>query len=303
MIEVRDLVVDYTLVKALKGVSFRLPARSITALVGPNGAGKTTLLRCMAALQMPTLGRVVMDGLDTREDPRAVHGRLGYVPETCGLYDALTVRRVLGHAARAQGIVAARVRDGVDKAVRRTGLKDWMEAPAGELPRRLRQRLAIAQAIIHEPRVLLLDDPASGLDPQARRDLSQLLLSLREAGLTLVISSHILAGMEDTCSEMIILEDGRVSGDKAVRVLSVERTQYLLEIAAARSDLREFLAARAGVDVLEADQHHALITHTRNALARAKLIRDLLAAGFHVSSFGEAVRLPDDATAENGEDR
>jgi len=295
MIEVRELVYEYPTVRALKGVSLRVEPATITAMVGPNGAGKTTLLRCLAALEPPYSGSVTIDGLDTKEAPRAIHAKLGYLPDFYGLYDALSVRRALSYTARSRGISAALVGDAVTKAAARVGLTDRLDARAGELSRGLRQRLAIAQAIVHEPAVLLLDEPAAGLDPQARRDLSQLLLTLKDGGMTLIISSHILAELEDYCSEMIIIEGGLIVGGRAIKVRDVERPRYLLEIATARSDLREFLSARAGVDVIEADGHHALFTHTRNALARAKLIRDLVAAGFEVSSFGESTKTLEDA--------
>jgi ABC-2 type transport system ATP-binding protein len=295
MIEVRDLVYEYPTTRALKGVSLDVGPRTITALVGPNGAGKTTLLRCLAALEPPYSGSVAIDGLDTREAPRAIHTRLGYLPDFYGLYDALSVRRALTYTARSRGIAPALTAAAVEKAAGRVALLDRLESKAGELSRGLRQRLAIAQAIVHEPRVLLLDEPAAGLDPQARRDLSVLLLALKDAGMTLVVSSHILAELEDYCSEMIIIEDGLVVGGKAVKVRDVERPRYMLEIAAARSDLREFLSGRAGVDVIEADEYHALFTHTKNAAARARLIRDLLSNGFEVSSFGESTKALEDA--------
>ena len=295
MIEVRDLVYEYPSVRALKGVSLHVAPATITALVGPNGAGKTTLLRCLAALEPPYSGSVMIGGLDTKQAPRAIHAKLGYLPDFYGLYDALSVRRALTYTARSRGIVAALVADAVGKAAGRVGLADRLEARAGELSRGLRQRLAIAQAIVHEPAVLLLDEPAAGLDPQARRDLSQLLLTLKDGGMTLIISSHILAELEDYCSEMIIIEDGLIVGGRAIKVRDVERPRYILEIATARSDLREFLSARGGVDVIEADGHHALFTHTKNPQARARLIRDLLAAGFEVSSFGESTKTLEDA--------
>jgi len=295
MIEIRDLVYEYPSVRALKGVSLDVAPQTIAALVGPNGAGKTTLLRCLAALEPPYSGSVTIDGLDTKVAPREIHARLGYLPDFYGLYDGLSVRRVLNYAARSRGIAPALVAGAVEKAAGRVGLIDRLEAKAGELSRGLRQRLAIAQAIVHEPRVLLLDEPAAGLDPQARRDLSALLMTLKDGGMTLVVSSHILAELEDYCSEMVIIEAGLIVGGQAIKVRDVERPRYMLEIATARSDLREFLSGRAGVDVIEADQHHALITHTKNAAARAKLIRDLLAAGFEVSSFGESTKALEDA--------
>jgi ABC-2 type transport system ATP-binding protein len=289
MIEVRDLVYEYPSRRALEGISLSVAPRTITALVGPNGAGKTTLLRCLAALEPPYSGSVVIDGLDTRAAPREIHARLGYLPDFFGLYDELSVRRCLTYAAWSHGIAPALAAAAVEKAAQRSGIVDRFETKAGELSRGLRQRLAIAQAIVHEPKVLLLDEPAAGLDPQARRDLSVLLVALKDAGMTLVVSSHILAELEDYCSEMIIIGSGRIVGGKAVKVRDDERTRYMIEIARARSDLREFLAS-AGVEVIEADEHHALIVFTHNPGARAKLIRDLLGAGFEVSSFGESTR-------------
>jgi ABC-2 type transport system ATP-binding protein len=294
MIEVRDLVYEYPAKRALDGISLSVPAQTIVALVGPNGAGKTTLLRCLAALDPPYSGSVTIDGLDTREHPREIHARLGYLPDFFGLYDDLTVRRCLTYAAWAHGIAAEATHAAVEAAASGVSLSDRLESKAGELSRGLRQRLAIAQAIVHQPKVLLLDEPAAGLDPQARRDLSALLISLRDRGMTLVVSSHILAELEDYCSQMIIIEDGRIVGGKPITIKDVERPRYLIEVATARSDLGAFLKG-AGVDVVEADKHHALITFTRNAAARAKLVRDLVNAGFELSSFGESTKALEDA--------
>lgn len=294
MIDVAGLVYEYPSVRALNGLSLHVVPQTITALVGPNGAGKTTLLRCLAALDVPFAGHVLIDGLDTAVSPREIHARLGYLPDFYGLYDELSVRRCLTYAARAHGIAPSAAIQAAEKAAARVGLADRLDALAGELSRGLRQRLAIGQTIVHEPRVLLLDEPAAGLDPQARRDLSALLVALKDSGMTLVVSSHILAELEDYCSEMIIIEDGRIAGGKPVKVRDVERPRYLLEIATARSDLRDFLASRAGLDVVEADEHHALFTFTRNPGARAKLIRDLVAAGFELSSFAESTKALED---------
>ncbi len=295
MIDVHDLIYEYPATRALKGVSLHVAPQTITALVGPNGAGKTTLLRCLAALEDPYSGTVTVGGYDTRTAPRDIHALLGYLPDFYGLYDALSVRRGLTYTARSRGIVPALTPAAVEKAAGRVGLLNRLDTKAGELSRGLRQRLAIAQAIVHEPKVLLLDEPAAGLDPQARRDLSGLLVSLKDAGMTLVVSSHILAELEDYCSEMVIIEDGLIVGGKAIKVKDVERPRYILEIAAARSDLRDFLEARAGINVLEADEYHALFTHPRNAASRARLVRDLLADGFEVSSFGESTKALEDA--------
>ncbi|MEJ0024646.1 MAG: ABC transporter ATP-binding protein [Rhizomicrobium sp.] len=294
MIEVEDLVYEYPTARALKGVSLKVADRTITALVGPNGAGKTTLLRCLAALEYPYSGRVLVNGLETTQAPRDIHAAMGYLPDFYGLYNDLTARQCLTYAARSHGIASALTAAAVEKAAGRVGLLDRLESRAGELSRGLRQRLAIGQAIVHEPKVLLLDEPAAGLDPQARRDLSALLIALRDTDMTLVVSSHILAELEDYCSEMIIIENGLIAGGKAIKVRDDARPRYMIELATARSDLKDFLIAK-GADVVEADQNHALIAFTRNAGARAKLLRELVGAGFDVASFSESSKALEDA--------
>jgi ABC-2 type transport system ATP-binding protein len=285
MIEIRSLVFEYPGHRALHGVSLVVEKGAITALVGPNGAGKTTLLRCMAALETPYEGQVVIDGLDTREEPRAIHARLGYLPDFFGLYDALPVRRCLHYAARAHGIAPGLAAEAARAAAARVGLSDRLEQPAGALSRGLRQRLAIAQAIVHCPAVLLLDEPAAGLDPQARRDLSQLLLSLKEGGMTLVVSSHILAELEDYSDRMIIVDHGRIAGGETI-TLRDAAMRLRIVLAAPRGDLKNFLAER-GVEIVLADDDHALVSLAGGAPERAALLTALVGAGFAVSAYAE----------------
>jgi ABC-2 type transport system ATP-binding protein len=291
MIEIRSLVFEYPGHRALHDVSLTIAHGAITALVGPNGAGKTTLLRCMAALETPYAGSVTIDGLDTREAPRAIHARLGYLPDFFGLYDALSVRRCLHYAARAHGIGPEAAKGAAETAAKRAGLSDRMEQAAGALSRGLRQRLAIAQAIVHQPAVLLLDEPAAGLDPQARRDLSGLLLSLRDGGMTLVVSSHILAELEDYSDRMVIVDHGRIAGGESIALKGTARLRIAL--ASPRDDLKGFLAAQ-GVAVAEASADRALVTMTGGAGERALLLAALVRAGFAVAEFAEDARALED---------
>ncbi len=282
MIEIRDLVFDYPGHRALCGINLSIAGGAITALVGPNGAGKTTLLRLMAALEAPYDGSVTIDGLDTREAPRAIHERLGYLPDFFGLYDALSVRRCLFYAARAHGIGPGQALGAAEAAAGRVGLSDRMEQAAGSLSRGLRQRLAIAQAIVHRPKVLLLDEPAAGLDPQARRDLSHLLLELRGDGMTLVVSSHILAELEDYSDRMVIVDHGRIAGGDSIALKTAGRVR--LKLAAAKEGLEGFLKAQ-GAQVLEAGADHAVVSLTGEAEAQAMLLAALVAAGYPVCEF------------------
>jgi len=284
MIEITDLVFDYPGHRALHGVNLSIAASAITALVGPNGAGKTTLLRLMAALETPYDGRVTIDGLDTRAAPRAIHERLGYLPDFYGLYDALSVRRCLFYAARSHGIGPGEAKGAAEAAAARVGLADRMEQPAGALSRGLRQRLAIAQAIVHRPKVLLLDEPAAGLDPQARRDLSRLLLELRDDGMTLVVSSHILAELEDYSDRMVIVDNGRIAGGESIALKGGNRLRVTL--AQAKEGLADFLKAH-GAEVLETGPDRAVVALAGEADARAALLAALIAAGYPVSEFAQ----------------
>lgn len=210
MIDVRDLRFDYPGTRALDGISFRLAAGSVTALVGPNGAGKTTLLRCLAGLDAPHGGTVRIDGIDVGSDPRAAHARLGFLPDHFGLYAELSARRCLLHAGASRGLRGADLDRRVVATAARVGLTAKLDARAGSLSRGQRQRLALAQAILHRPKVLLLDEPASGLDPEARAALSELMRALAADGMTLLVSSHILAELEAYCSAMLVLSGGRI---------------------------------------------------------------------------------------------
>jgi ABC-2 type transport system ATP-binding protein len=218
MIDAENVVYDYPSGRALRGVSFVVRAGAVLALVGPNGAGKSTLMRCIAALDAPTEGTVTVQGVDTQDDPRAIHASLGYLPDIYGLYDGLSVRRCLIYAARSRGVCVADAPAAAEAAAARVGLGDRMESLAGHLSRGLRQRLGIAQSLVHRPRVLLLDEPASGLDPEARASLSELIRSLAGGGMTLVVSSHILSELEDYCGEMLMLREGEVVGGGVVRL-------------------------------------------------------------------------------------
>lgn len=210
MMHVENLVFEYPGKRVLKDISFEIEKGSITALVGPNGAGKTTLMRCLAALDEPFSGRITLDGIDTREEPRKIHRKIGYLSDFFGLYDDLTVRQCLFFIASIHKIPTSDIEEKIKRSADYVNISDYLGSKAGELSRGLRQRLAIAQALIHEPEVLILDEPASGLDPEARMSLSKLFLGLQERGITMLISSHILAELEDYCNDMLLIRGGNI---------------------------------------------------------------------------------------------
>lgn len=284
MIVAENLVFDYPEKRALHGVSLTIERGAIVALVGPNGAGKTTLIRCLVALAEPVSGRVLMNGEDMRDAPGAAHRRMGYLADFVGLYDALSVRRCLLYAAAALGMPAARHRELVSRAAERLDLNDHLDALAGQLSRGQRQRLAIAQAIIHEPEFLVLDEPAAGLDPEARHRLSELIVRLRDEGTTLLVSSHILAELEDYCTDMVVIDGGRLveTGNSG----SV-RQRVHMRLAAPEPRLVERVSALTGVaEVTYNGELEARITLAAEAPALHLLLRDLISIGLPIVEFG-----------------
>jgi ABC-2 type transport system ATP-binding protein len=228
LIEVRDLTFEYPGKKALDRVSFSIEPGTVTALVGPNGAGKTTLMNCLAALSRPVSGHIRLHDVSVLDNPRECHRLIGYLPDFYGLYDDLTVRQCLLYMALAQGIAYEAVGQAVQLTGKRVHLLDRLESKAGDLSRGLRQRLAIGQAIIHDPKIILLDEPASGLDPKARHQLAELLLELRDEGKTLMVSSHILTELEDYSTHMMVIHDGKLEENASIKGQEVQNIRLLL---------------------------------------------------------------------------
>jgi len=297
MIDVDRLTFDYPTARALHGVSFHVPAGSITALVGPNGAGKTTLLRCLAALEEPIEGRVRVGGVDALAEPRACHRQVGYLSDFFGLYDELTVEQCLRHAAAIRGVPAEREREVTARAAGRLGIADRLGSRAGELSRGLRQRLAIAQAILHDPRVLLLDEPASGLDPEARHQLAALFLQLRDEGMTLLVSSHILAELDTYSTDMLVLREGRIVSHEPVAGAAVRgpAPRLALSLAGPFEGLAEALAALPGVADVRVEGGGASFAAPAGAAVQHELLKALLARGVPVCAFGPERRSMQDA--------
>jgi ABC-2 type transport system ATP-binding protein len=295
MIEVKDVIYDYATARALFGVSFSVETGAVLALVGPNGAGKTTLMRCMAALDSPTQGAISIAGIDTQEDPRGVHAAIGYLPDFFGLYEELSVKRSLTYAARSRGVPLADTEGAVREAARRVQIEDRLEQRAGELSRGLRQRLAIAQTIVHRPKVLLLDEPAAGLDPEARRSLSDLILKLAGEGMTIVVSSHILSELEDYSTQMLMIREGRVAGGGVVAAGGGARDGA--RIAVTFGDPPADLAAKLealGLKVERLDGAQAVLLAPEGEEDDAVLAK-LIGAGLKVRAFQAARKTLEDA--------
>ncbi len=293
IIEVSDLTFDYPGFRALERVSLSIAPGTVTALVGPNGAGKTTLLRCIAALDTPLSGTVRVAGLDVYESPREVHRLMGYLSDSFGLYSDLTVAQGLEYAARSQGLASAAVAQAVQSTAQRLGLADKLGNLASALSRGQRQRLAIGQAIIHAPQVLLLDEPASGLDPEARSSLAQVFKALQAQGMSLLVSSHILAELDEYSTHMLALDRGRVlehrslspsgfNGDSGASGGPAERL-LRLEFIAPAGAVAPWLRLQTGVRIERVESDSVEIGFSGSAQAQAALVGACVAAGHGLS--------------------
>src|SRR3989442_355820 len=210
MIEIRHLRKEYDQTVALETLHLEIPAGEVYGLIGPNGAGKTTLIRILATLMEPTYGSVRIDGIDALEDPLKIHPLIGYMSDFFSLYENMLVWEYLDHFARCYGIGRRRRDKLVDEVLQLVSLEVRRDAEIKTLSRGMRQRLCFAKTLIHEPRVLLLDEPASGLDPAGRLEFRELLKQLHAMGRTVLISSHILTEMADFCTSIGIMEEGRL---------------------------------------------------------------------------------------------
>lgn len=206
-IRVRHLSHRYGAREVLRDVSFDVAHGEIFGFIGPNGAGKTTTIRVMATLLEPATGRVEIDGLDVAIDPDKVRRVIGYMPDHAGVYERITVREFLEFFADAYQVPDASV---VDVVLELTDLSKLDGRLVAELSKGMKQRLQVARILLHDPKVLILDEPASDLDPRARIELRDLLLELRDLGKTIFLSSHILTELSDVCTSVGILERGQL---------------------------------------------------------------------------------------------
>jgi len=286
MIAVQNLIFEYPGTRALDDVSFNIAQGSITALVGPNGAGKTTLLRCIAALEQPVSGDINVAGINALEQPRECHRIIGYLSDFFGLYQRLTVRQCLHFVARAQGISETACDAAILDVSQRLQIMDRLEMRPGELSRGQRQRLAIAQAIIHKPRLVLLDEPASGLDPEARHELAELFLDLQRQGMTLLVSSHILAELEAYCTDMVVLRRGRIIEQIAVSSPNINQT-YKLVLATPFEELATVLQQLDDIKVIKIEQNiQAWLDLPSDTQRQHQILQALLSKGLSVCEFG-----------------
>lgn len=251
MITVQNVSKAYGSVQALKNVSFRVKEGEIIGLLGPNGAGKTTMIKILTGYLQPDEGRVTVDGLDVMADPLAVQQRIGYLPENAPLYPELSVQGYLKMIADLRQIPPEEQSAALSDAVRATGLLDHLTRPIGQLSKGYRQRVGLAQAILHKPRLLIMDEPTVGLDPTQIVQVRGLIRRLAEKS-TVFLSTHILSEVEAVCDRVIILMNGQVKADAYLAELAAT-SDVVLVLEKGSADALKQLKALAGVKNVEVE--------------------------------------------------
>lgn len=218
MIEAKDISKSYGSIRALNGVTFQIPDQQSVGLLGHNGAGKTTLLKVLTGYLQPGAGIARIQGVDVVEEPLKVQAQIGYLPENAPLYPDMLVQEYLRMIAELREIPPDKQPGLISEAVRRTGIEHHLVRPIGQLSKGYRQRVGLAQAILHRPRVLILDEPTSGLDPSQIVEIRELIKELA-ANSTVLLSTHILSEVELTCERVLIIVNGEVTTDASLAEL------------------------------------------------------------------------------------
>ena len=280
MIEVQHLTKRYGRVTAVDDVTFRVERGEILGFLGPNGAGKTTTMRVITGYMPPSEGRCIVAGFDVFDQPIEAKRRTGYLPETPPLYPDMTVREYLTFVARIKGVPSAERKARVEQVMKRVWIADMAARHCGKLSKGYRQRVGLAQAILHNPDVLVLDEPTAGLDPKQIIETRQLIKELA-GDHTIILSTHILPEVAQTCQRVVIINKGRVvavdTPDNLTHRLRGAETMYVL--VEAPVDASAALQAVPGVTrVAVADRHDRAIGYEVESVRDADIRRELARA-------------------------
>ena len=298
VIQITNLRKEFDDLVAVQGLDVSIPEGEIYGLIGPNGAGKTTTIRMACGLLEPTDGHVTIADVDVHHDPERAQQFIGYLSDFFSVYEDLKVWEYLDFFAHAYKMPEAEIPARIDEVIRQVELEVKRDAMIKGLSRGMKQRLGIARAIIHKPRVLLLDEPASGLDPKARLDLRNLLRSLRDDGTTVLISSHILTELEGFCTSIGIMEKGQMIRSGTIADISaaetILRVVRLSQVGQGSPALTTILQGNPQVSGLLVQGAQAVFKFSGSDEELAGILAGLVSAGVKVVSFGEVKQTVED---------
>jgi ABC-2 type transport system ATP-binding protein len=305
-LEVRHLHRYFGRLKAVNNVSFRAYAGQVMGFIGPNGAGKTTAMRILATLDIPTAGDAFVCGYSVVDDPDKVRRVLGFMPDSFGRYANMNVVEYLDFFARAYGFTGAQRRDAVERVLVFTELRKLAHKPIDTLSKGLSQRLGLGRTLVHDPQVLILDEPAAGLDPRARVELRELIgLLATQLNKTVLISSHILTELGEICDSAAIIEAGRILASGTIQeIQQLQRqkvhgrataTTLAVRLMNATDELERWLVQQPFVSQVAAADHGVAFEFEGDESAQHQLLRNMLEAGFGVLEFRGKTETLEDA--------
>jgi len=288
IIELRRLHRYFGETRAVSDVSFDVMQGEVFGYIGPNGAGKTTSMRILATLDLPTYGDALVDGFSVINDPDRVRRRLGFMPDLFGTYPNVNCREYLDFFARAYGLRGRERSRALRYVMGFTKLEGLAEKPIRGLSKGMKQRLCLGRAMVHDPRVLILDEPAAGLDPRARIELRQMIRELADRGKTVLVSSHILTELAEMCDRVGIIEHGELLAVGAVDEIQqghVPFSEVKVRVIGEADSLAGWLAQRQQVDNLRVEGELIWFSHEGQRDDQAEILRQIVLAGFPVSEF------------------
>lgn len=277
MIQLNNLSRYYGDFKAVDDVSFSIQPGEVVGLLGHNGAGKTTIMKMLTGFLEPTSGSIQIDGLHMGKDTQAIQQRIGYLPENCPVWSEMSVIGYLEYCASLHGIPTAQQRQAVGNAIRRTALADKAAQPICTLSRGYRQRVGVAQAILHNPNIIILDEPTNGLDPTQIHQMRDLIRELAQTA-TVILSTHILQEVQAVCERVLIMRAGKLVLDS--RLDALQQTRRLL-VSLNNPQASHYLAAVAGVGKVQAQPGNA--GHYTYTLEAAPELAPQVAAAIHAA--------------------
>ncbi|NIM06890.1 MAG: ATP-binding cassette domain-containing protein [Armatimonadetes bacterium] len=290
MLTIEHLRKDYGNLTAVKDLSLHLEKGDVYGFIGPNGAGKTTTIKVCATLLEPTQGKVYVEGFDVTKKTNEVRGMIGYMPDFFGVYDDIMVWEYLDFFAAAYKIPRERRQTIIDDVLELTDLTGKRDIYVEALSRGMKQRLCLAKTLLHDPKVLLLDEPASGLDPRARVEIKELLKELKTMGKTILVSSHILPELADFCNKIGIIEQGEliVSGDVGEIMRKVQGGKGLqITLLADVEKAVALLSQLPKVKSVEQDNLCVCVQFSTDEVENSEVLQLLIKNGLQVQSFSE----------------
>ena len=288
-IEFRGLHRVFKDTHAVNDVSFEVAAGEVFGYIGPNGAGKTTSMRILATLDEPTAGDAFVDGFSVVDDPDRVRRRLGFMPDYFGTYQNVDVRDYLDFFARAYGLRGNERLRAIAYVMDFTQLDRLARKSIDGLSKGMKQRLCLGRTMIHDPSVLVLDEPAAGLDPRARIELREMIARLADDGKAILISSHILTELAEICHRVGILEQGRLLAVGTVDEISArvqDFGQVRIRVLADRPRLVAWLEAHDDISEVRGESELVTFSHVGDRQSEAALLREIVEAGFEVVEYG-----------------